>query len=150
MNISSPFFTCANFRSLPAAHGRCSKIICRVLCKIEKVPRGIRGEKSSKDMASSRNLVSTMSYTICVVLLFDLFRSLLTVKSLKNVIQDKLFCYIYHVLQIHYFKKGHSGKTLQTFNHSPGISLRSWVVAGSICKRDPGLKPYSGQHVFIL
>ena len=26
---------------------------------IEKVPRGIRGEKSSKDMASSRNLVST-------------------------------------------------------------------------------------------
>ena len=26
--------------------------------KIEKVPRGIRGEKSSKDMASSRNLVS--------------------------------------------------------------------------------------------
>ena len=27
--------------------------------KIEKVPRGIRGEKSSKDMASSRNLVST-------------------------------------------------------------------------------------------
>ena len=30
------------------------------LCKIEKVPRGIRGEKSSKDMASSRNLVSTI------------------------------------------------------------------------------------------
>ena len=27
--------------------------------KIEKVPRGIRGEKSSKDMASSRNLVLT-------------------------------------------------------------------------------------------
>ena len=26
--------------------------------KIEKVPRGIQGEKSSKDMASSRNLVS--------------------------------------------------------------------------------------------
>ena len=30
------------------------------LSKIEKVPRGIRGEKSSKDMASSRNLVSTI------------------------------------------------------------------------------------------
>ena len=30
------------------------------ICKIEKVPRGIRGEKSSKDMASSRNLVSTI------------------------------------------------------------------------------------------
>ena len=28
--------------------------------KIEKVPRGIRGEKSSKDMVSSRNLVSTI------------------------------------------------------------------------------------------
>ena len=28
--------------------------------KIEKVPRGIRGEKSSKDMESSRNLVSTI------------------------------------------------------------------------------------------
>ena len=28
--------------------------------KIEKVPMGIRGEKSSKDMASSRNLVSTI------------------------------------------------------------------------------------------
>ena len=28
--------------------------------KIEKVPRGIRGEKSSKDMATSRNLVSTI------------------------------------------------------------------------------------------
>ena len=31
-----------------------------VQSKIEKVPRGIRGEKSSKDMASSRNLVSTI------------------------------------------------------------------------------------------
>ena len=28
--------------------------------KIEKVPRGIQGKKSSKDMASSRNLVSTI------------------------------------------------------------------------------------------
>ena len=26
-----------------------------MICKIEKVPRGIRGEKSSKDMASSRD-----------------------------------------------------------------------------------------------
>ena len=30
------------------------------LSKIEKVPRDIRGEKSSKDMTSSRNLVSTI------------------------------------------------------------------------------------------
>ena len=28
--------------------------------KIEKLPRGIEGEKSSKEMASSRNLVSTI------------------------------------------------------------------------------------------
>ena len=34
--------------------------VLRVESKIEKVPRGIRGEKSSKDMASSRNLVSTI------------------------------------------------------------------------------------------
>ena len=33
--------------------------------KIEKVPRGIRGEKSSKDMASSRNLVSTIGALAC-------------------------------------------------------------------------------------
>ena len=33
---------------------------CLLRSKIEKVPRGIRGEKSSKDMASSRNLVSTI------------------------------------------------------------------------------------------
>ena len=31
-----------------------------MLSKIEKVLRGIRGEKSSKDMTSSRNLVSTI------------------------------------------------------------------------------------------
>ena len=36
-----------------------SSILPNVESKIEKVPRGIRGEKSSKDMASSRNLVST-------------------------------------------------------------------------------------------
>ena len=33
----------------------CSADIPVVLSKIEKVPGGIRGEKSSKDMASSRN-----------------------------------------------------------------------------------------------
>ena len=32
----------------------------KLISKIEKVPRGIRGKKSSKDMASSRNLVSTI------------------------------------------------------------------------------------------
>ena len=31
-----------------------------IVSKIEKVPRGIQGEKSSRDMASSRNLVSTI------------------------------------------------------------------------------------------
>ena len=34
--------------------------LLRITSKTEKVPRGIRGEKSSKDMASSRNLVSTI------------------------------------------------------------------------------------------
>ena len=33
---------------------------CLVIGKIEKLPRGIQGEKLSKDMASSRNLVSTI------------------------------------------------------------------------------------------
>ena len=40
-----------------------------------------------------------LSYN-CIVLLFDQLRILLTVKSLQNVIHDKLFCYIYHVLQV--------------------------------------------------
>ena len=35
-------------------------MVLRIGSKIEKVPRGIRGERSSKDMASSRNLVSTI------------------------------------------------------------------------------------------
>ena len=35
-------------------------VACVLWSKIEKVPRGIRGEKSSKTMASSRNLVSTI------------------------------------------------------------------------------------------
>ena len=36
------------------------KIVNLLLRKIEKVPRGNPGEKSSKDMANSRNLVSTI------------------------------------------------------------------------------------------
>ena len=47
----------------PLAHGQQFSEISRsnmAKSKIEKVPRGIRGEKSSKDMASSRNLVSTI------------------------------------------------------------------------------------------
>ena len=36
------------------------KHMCTLLSKIEKVPRSIRGEKSSKHMASSRNMVSTI------------------------------------------------------------------------------------------
>ena len=46
------------FRFLEYAHT--SSCVITNLSKIEKVPRGIRGEKSSKDMASSRNLVSTI------------------------------------------------------------------------------------------
>ena len=45
------------------------------------------------------NLSCIFSYNICIVLLFDQLKSWLTVKSLQIVIQDKLCCYIYHVLQ---------------------------------------------------
>ena len=38
----------------------CQVCLIMIQGKIEKVPRGIRVEKSSKDMASSRNLVSTI------------------------------------------------------------------------------------------
>ena len=47
--------------------------------KIEKVPRGIRGEKSSKDMASSRNSVSTiwveLSWIGCLTSQLTVFQS---------------------------------------------------------------------------
>ena len=42
------------------AQGHTLHIVVVVRSKIEKVPRDIRDEKSSKDMASSRNLVSTI------------------------------------------------------------------------------------------
>ena len=45
--------------SVPLGH-TIPGILIFIKGKIEKVPRGIRGEKSSKDMASSRNLVSTI------------------------------------------------------------------------------------------
>ena len=44
--------------------------------KIEKVPRGIRGEKSSKDMASSRNLVSTIGALIGGIILIGITGSI--------------------------------------------------------------------------
>ena len=34
--------------------------MAKIISKIEKEPRGIRGEKSNKDMANSKNLVSTI------------------------------------------------------------------------------------------
>ena len=46
--------------TLPHPQGHRMSVKCEELSKIEKVPRGIQGEKSSKDMASSRNLVSTI------------------------------------------------------------------------------------------
>ena len=49
-------------RNLPAAHGRCNRIICRVF----------------------------LSYNICIFLLFDHLRSLLIVNSLQNVTNDIL------------------------------------------------------------
>ena len=55
---------------LPVPRGRCSKMIFLVF----------------------------LSYDICIVLLFALLRRLLTVKSQLNVIHDKIFYYIYHVV----------------------------------------------------
>ena len=60
---SSTGFTCSFFRNLTIGRGRCSKIICRLF----------------------------LPCNICIVLLFDELRSLVTVKSLQNVIHDKLF-----------------------------------------------------------
>ena len=52
----------SNQRPLVFQHGLLTTRLSGLLTtsKIEKVPRGFRGEKSSKDMASSRNLVSTI------------------------------------------------------------------------------------------
>ena len=58
---SSPGFTCAIFRNLPVARGRCSKIICRLF----------------------------LSYNICIALQFVILRSLLNGKRLQNVIHQK-------------------------------------------------------------
>ena len=45
----------------PALYYNLQKLMSKEMySKIEKVPRGIRGEKSSKNMTSSRNLVSTI------------------------------------------------------------------------------------------
>ena len=68
----SPGFTYAIFRNLPVARVRCSKIICRFF------------------------FVIWYLYRFAVYQL----RSLLTVKSLQNVIHEKVFCYIYQVLQV--------------------------------------------------
>ena len=53
-----PFWPPGQYDLTKLAH--CTSRSCMLQRKIEKVPRGIRGEKSSKDMASSRNLVSTI------------------------------------------------------------------------------------------
>ena len=71
---SSPAFNCAILLNLPVAHGWSSKIMCRVF----------------------------LPYNICIDLLFGQLRSLLTVKSLQNVIHHKIFCYIYYVLQVNF------------------------------------------------
>ena len=41
--------------------------------------------------------VALSIHCYCIVLLIDRLRSLLTVKSLQNVIHDQVFCYIYHM-----------------------------------------------------
>ena len=62
--------------------------------KIEKVPRGIRGEKSSKDMASSRNLVSKkIKYNDCHVKL-DLFVMIELWKRISAKMKKKINLYL--------------------------------------------------------
>ena len=55
-----------------------------VLSKIEKVPRGIRGEKSSKDMANSRNLVSTIGAQASPTILSKFWRQILYITFNKD------------------------------------------------------------------
>ena len=50
----------SHVRSVSFMYDSLRRRLSDVKSKIEKVPRVIQGEKSSKDMASSRNLVSTI------------------------------------------------------------------------------------------
>ena len=63
--MSEMYFTCTLFWdviTLPMSLFCFLHAVCVIVSKqIEKVPRGIQGEKSSKDMASSGNLVSTIA-----------------------------------------------------------------------------------------
>ena len=62
-------------------------------------------------------VVCFWSYNIFIVLLFDQLRILLIVKSLQNVIHDKLFCYIYPFLNVcpfNYTTVAVSGKVVRT------------------------------------
>ena len=70
----SPGFTCAIFKNLPVARVRCSKKYVSFI------------------------FVIWYLYRFAVYQL----RSLLTVKSLQNAIHEKLFCYIYQVLQVNF------------------------------------------------
>ena len=93
------------------------KLLHRVRClafetnffrsKIEKIPRGIRGEKSSKDMGSSRNLVSTIgaqaSPTIQPLLstLRQIFNDIIRIQKLHQLWYHcqmlLLFIILYHL-----------------------------------------------------
>ena len=110
-------FTCSNFRNLPVACVRCSKI----------------------------NLSIFVIWYLYRFAVYQL-RSLLTVKSLQNVIHEKLFCYIYQVLTGKFLKIAQV-KTRWTFIPSVDISLRSSVVASSLCKGEvPGSNPTVGKN----
>ena len=56
VRLSEPFWNCALKLDLYDKNN--------LQDKIDKVPWGIQGEKSSKDMANSRNLVSTIGAQI--------------------------------------------------------------------------------------
>ena len=120
LDKSSPGFTCAMFRNLHVDCSRCSKVICRFF----------------------------LSYNICTVLLFDQIKEvyLLTVKSLQNVIHVQIILlHLPRATDNFLKKKGYSGKTRQTFNHSTYITLspRSSMVA---CSEGPGFKSHCGHE----
>ena len=48
----------------------------------------------------NNNLSCIFLIYICIVLLFDLLRRLITVKSYENVLHDKTFYYINHEVQV--------------------------------------------------
>ena len=112
-------YTCANFRNLPVARVRCSKIICRLFCHLIFV---------SFCCLPIKKFADSKEFTKCnsrKIILLHLHVPSATGKFLK-------------ITQV---------KTRWTFIHSVVISLRSSVVARSLSKREvPSSNPTVGKN----